>query len=299
MSAPASTTTPATAATKVKVNRDTTNLRPYIRKVLSQASGQNKMKLSRPCLDSLNIIAKSKIEQLTKGAISVANSFKVMTISGREVSTAAETALAGEIGANAVNRGRQALEAYTKTLPAKVAKEEAKPADAKKKASPKKKAAAKPAAPAGKKGRKSQSRNIRAGLKISISRVENNMRPLTSKAGKKLGRNGAIVMAGIIEYLLEALFSAAAEVTRSAGRVKIMQKSMPKALESSTHLFCILADVYHQSLTAPVAVTDKAAVKKGAKKAKAGKAGKPAKAGKAVKGKKPAAKKAVPAPATA
>jgi len=164
--------------------KEDTNLGLYQQKVLKQV--HNELGQKKETLDLVGNMMIHLIEKIMDNANQLKKLKNTKTLTSREVQTAVRMTLKGNILVNAVNEGTRAVQRYAQE---------------------------------GNENEKRKNRSSKAGLSVSVSRIEKLMRVLSNY--ERLGAGAPFYLAAVIEYLLAEIYELAGNEAKDNKKIRI------------------------------------------------------------------------------
>ena len=170
------------------------------------------MGMAGETLVELNRMSTFLIDELMKAVNVLVRHTNMSTITSRDVQNAVRLIFPGELGKRAVADGTKAITKFNSSIPTeKKSKGE--------KSSTKSKAV---------------SRSFRAGLQLSIARVENVMRSMTCI--DRMGRGAPVYMTAAIEYILSEILELSGNAARDNKKMRMKPRHILLAVRNDEEL---------------------------------------------------------------
>lgn len=211
------------------------NIRPYLRKILSNV--EPGIKISKNTLDKLDEFINLIIKRIISNADAIAKYAHIATISPKELEISTEVTLPHQLGQDALDAGRRALEQYKNTALSRGIKSPTRARGTKEtnKLNDKKGLQSGPLKNSSLNNSLSESQIMsagivsprsgkrlpmrkasQAGLIMDVSRINHLIRHYSSSS--RFSSDGPIFLAGVVEYLTSEIFHKTADLTRSSSK---------------------------------------------------------------------------------
>lgn len=210
-------------------NVDKTNIRPYLRRILSHV--EPGIRISSNAISKLDELIRIVIQKIIKGSDRVAKYGKVVTISPDEIDVTTEIILHQQLAQGAVDAGRRAVDQYKNTAISRGIRSPTKgrkSSDIIEQPNIKRPESFVNGLTSPRERRNPIRRSNQAGLTMDVSRMGHLIRQISQN--QRLSADAPVFLAGVIEYLTIEIYRKSIELTRKVGRSMIRHREFIDAL---------------------------------------------------------------------